>query len=258
VVDDQLIAEMALEDSERASAEHGAQFRTDISAFISREAVERAVVPGRHELPYDSSYTYRGFVDPSGGAGQDSFTLCIAHSEYNKSAIIDVLREVRPPMSPEAVCAEFAETLKAYRIHEIVGDNYAGQWPKERFMVHGIRYLQSEKPKSALYIDLLPLLNSGRIQLLDHPKSIAQICGLERRNGTSGRDIIDHAKGVTFHDDLSNAIAGVASICMANKGSIRFSEEAMRRFKVPLSVLIGLPGPHVYEPRQYEGGIDGY
>jgi hypothetical protein len=88
--------------------------------------------------------------------------------------------------------------------------------------------------KSALYLDLLPLLNSNRIQLLDHQKSISQICNLERRRGTSGRDIIDHARGVSFHDDLANAVAGAASVCMARKEPIRFSPEALARFKQPL------------------------
>jgi hypothetical protein len=127
----------------------------------------------------------------------------------------------------------FAELLKSYHIHSVTGDNYANEWPKERFSVHGIRYVQSDKPKSGLYIELLPLLNSGRIQLLDHPKSVSQICNLERRNGTSGRDIIDHPKASSYHDDLANSIAGAASIAMANKGPIRFSPEALARFRQP-------------------------
>lgn len=51
LIDDPLIAEMALEDPERAAAEHGAQFRTDIQAFITREAVEDVVSRGVRELP---------------------------------------------------------------------------------------------------------------------------------------------------------------------------------------------------------------
>jgi hypothetical protein len=57
---------------------------------------------------------------------------------------------------------------------------------------------------------MLPLINSGRIELLDHPKSINQICGLERRVARGGRDSIDHAPGA--HDDIANCIAGLASI----------------------------------------------
>ena len=64
--------------------------------------------------------------------------------------IVDAVREVRPPMSPDAVCAEFAELLKDYRIATIEGDNFAGEWPKERFAAHGVRYVKSFKPKSTL------------------------------------------------------------------------------------------------------------
>jgi hypothetical protein len=52
----------------------------------------------------------------------------------------------------------------------------------------------------------LPLLNSGKIALLDHPRLIAQLCGLERRTARSGKDSIDHAPGA--HDDIANGVAG--------------------------------------------------
>jgi hypothetical protein len=38
---------------------------------------------------------------------------------------------------------------------------------------------------------------------------VAQICGLERRTGRSGKDSIDHAPN--GHDDLANAVAGAAA-----------------------------------------------
>jgi hypothetical protein len=37
---------------------------------------------------------------------------------------------------------------------------------------------------------------------------VAQISGLERRTGRSGKDSIDHAPN--GHDDLANAVAGAA------------------------------------------------
>jgi hypothetical protein len=42
--------------------------------------------------------------------------------------------------------------------------------------------------------------------LLDHPRLINQICGLERRTARGGRDSIDHSPG--NHDDVANAVAG--------------------------------------------------
>jgi len=63
-------------------------------------------------------------------------------------------------------------------------------------------------PKSGLYIDFLPKLNSKMIRLVDNPRVVNQIAALERRTARGGKDSIDHAPGA--HDDLANVIAGVA------------------------------------------------
>ncbi len=52
----------------------------------------------------------------------------------------------------------------------------------------------------------MPGLNSGKVELLDHPRLTAQIIGLERRTARGGRDSIDHAPGA--HDDVANAALG--------------------------------------------------
>jgi hypothetical protein len=88
------------------------------------------------------------------------------------------------------------------------GDRYGGEWPREVFRKHGVEYSVADKAKSDLYRDLLPLLNSGRCELLDHPRLVAQLCSLERRTARGGRDSIDHAPGA--HDDAANCVAGVA------------------------------------------------
>jgi len=48
---DPVAAEMYREDFERADAEYGANFRSDIVAFITRESVEAVVSRGVIELP---------------------------------------------------------------------------------------------------------------------------------------------------------------------------------------------------------------
>ena len=62
---------------------------------------------------------------------------------------------------------------------------------------------------------MLPLLNSGKIELVDHPRLVSQLCGLERRTARGGRDSIDHAPGQ--HDDLANAVAGAAILALDAK-----------------------------------------
>jgi hypothetical protein len=159
-----------------------------------------------------SSVRYHGFVDPSGGSA-DSMTLAVGHREGDV-VVLDALRERKPAFSPENVVSEFAELLKSYRITKITGDRYAGDWPRERFREHGVSYEPAQKPKSDLYRDLLPAINSRKLDLLDHPRLLTQLVGLERRTARGGRDSIDHAPGA--HDDLANAVAGLCG-CTRSK-----------------------------------------
>ena len=225
----QRVIDRAIEaDPEAASAEYGAEFRGDIEIFVSREAMEACVSTGVTVRSPLASVAYRAFVDPSGGSS-DAMTLAIAHIEERR-VVLDCLLERKAPFSPEAAVAEFAGTLKAYRCSTVTGDRYAGEWPRERFQVHGIRYEPAELNRSELYLSFLPLLNSGRLELLDHPRMVSQFCGLERRTSRGGRDTVDHAPG--SHDDIANAVAGAAWLASASKSfpAHAFSAEASRAF----------------------------
>jgi hypothetical protein len=151
--------------------------------------------------------------------------------------ILDALRDRRPPFSPADVVIEFAATLRSYGIGMVQSDTYAGGWVVEACARHGVRVEQSAKPKSDLYVDLLPLLNSRRIELLDHPQLVAQLCGLERRTARSGRDSIDHPP--SGRDDLANAVAGAAkklresSRGRGNSGQCGFDSYAVPGRHVP-------------------------
>ena len=166
------IVEQAFEDDPvSAASEYGqdgrVQFRRDVEAFLDAEAVRAVTVHDRRELAPVPGYAYVGFVDPSGGS-QDSFTLAIAHPETD-AAVLDAVREVRPPFSPDDVVQDFAALLNTYGVTMVTGDRYAGEWPRERFRVHGIEYQPSELTKSQIYGELLAPVNSGRVRLLDLP-----------------------------------------------------------------------------------------
>ena len=230
-IDPAVIAEAYEEDAARASAEYGAEFRDDIAAFVSREAVDACTVPGRFELPRISGVQYRAFVDPSGGSS-DSMTLAIAHREkHDGPVILDLVRETKAPFSPAAVVMDFVETLKAYGISKVQGDRYAGEWAREPFVKAGIIYELSEKPRSDLYQALLPKLNSGQVELLDLPRLTKQLCDLERRTARGGRDSIDHPPG--GHDDVANAVAGVVEMVAGGRGPMVINPEAIRLFSRP-------------------------
>ena len=198
------------EDPASAAAEYNAAFRSDVEAFVTQEAVDACIVPGRFELPPVAGTRYIAFTDPSGGS-QDSMTLAVGHAESER-AVLDLVRERKPPFSPESVVTEFAEDLKRYGVHEVVGDRYGGEWPRERFLTHGIHYRISEKTKSEIYQAALPMLNSGRVELLDNKTLRTQFIGLERRTSRGGKDSIDHRPG--GRDDVVNAAAGVLTLCV--------------------------------------------
>jgi len=211
----QTIIDHAYADDEAvARAEYGAEFRRDLEAFIAREVVDACVPHQRFELSPVDGIDYVGFTDPSGGS-QDSMTLAIAHQE-NERMILDVIRECHPPFSPEQVVREFCQILTQYRVHVIVGDRYGAHWVQEQFEKHGVTYTPSEKTKSDLYRELLPMLNSKTVELLDHRRLITQLCGLERRTARGGRDSIDHSAGT--HDDVINAVAGALVIAGEDQG----------------------------------------
>jgi hypothetical protein len=203
-VPQRFIDEAYARDPANAAAEYGADFRTDIQALVSREAVTACITAGVYERKPERRHRYSAFVDPSGGVS-DAFTLAISHREGD-TVILDAVRERKPPFSPEAVVEEFCDFLKTWRITKVRGDKYAGEWPREQFRKRGINYETSEKFRSELYLDFLPLLNSGAVDLLDSDRLVNQLVGLERRTSRSGKDSIDHGPG--GHDDLCNAVAG--------------------------------------------------
>jgi hypothetical protein len=213
VVDERIITEAYASDALAAAAEYGAEFRRDVEAFLSAEAIAAVTFPDRRELAPIDGVRYLGFVDPSGGS-QDSFTLAVAHVE-DEIAVLDCVREVRPPFSPDQVAEEYANVLKRYRVREVTGDRYAGEWPRDRFRAHGIEYRTAKKTKSDLYREFVAPLNAGRVELLDHKILRAQLEGLERRVSRGGRDSIDHAPGA--RDDVANAAAGALVTALDRK-----------------------------------------
>lgn len=218
----QRVVDRAMEaDPAHASAEYLAQFRTDIESFVSIEAVNACVRDFCELPPEGHQATYKCFVDPAGGSGQDSYTMAIAHRHHRtKQIIIDAIRERRPPFSPEDATAELAALCKSYRVTKVIGDRYAGEFPRELFRKFGITYEVAEQTKSDFFRDLLPLINAGRIDLPQHARLISQLVGLERRTSRQGKDSITH--GPDGHDDVANAVAGVAALITAQPSGSEF------------------------------------
>ena len=213
-------------DEASARAEWLGEFRSDVESFISREAIARVVMPGRTELPprchEPDAGEYLAFVDPAGGAGQDSMTLAIAHVEQEQDeagalgrvlVVVDVIRETKPPFDPSTVVRDFAALVRAYGATVVHGDRYGGEWVAGAFTARGVAYAPCARSKSDLYRDFLPLVTTASVELLDHPRLVQQLHGLERHAGAAGRDHVDHARA--GHDDVINSVAGAAVLISA-------------------------------------------
>lgn len=206
-IDQGVVDEALAEDPAAARAEWLAEFRDDVGGWVGEELIEHAVDNGvtvRPPVNVGGHYiTYVAGSDPSGGA-RDSFTAAIAHNEEGV-AVLDCLVEVKAPFNPSEAVDLVAAVFKSYGITSCTGDKYAAQWVVEAFAKVGITYEHSERDRSAIYLDALPLFTSGRARLLDNPRLATQFKSLERRTSPIGKDRVDHGPG--GFDDLCNAAA---------------------------------------------------
>ena len=209
---DDYIQRMQVEDPEAYRSEILGEFRTGISTLLDPEALDAVVADGVRERAPEDGARYFGFADPSSGSGGDAFTVGIAHLN-DDVAVLDVVRSWKPPFNPSGVIAEVAELLKTYGLHEVTGDRYAAGLIVEHFRDNGIRYENSERNRSELYLELLPAVNAAHVLLLDDAEMLRELRGLERTRGRAGRDRVDHRRG--GHDDRANSAAGVLVLTLA-------------------------------------------
>jgi len=200
-----VIAKAYERDAAWAAAEFGAQFRTDLEAYVNRDVVMACVDEGVVERPPVRGVNYFAFIDPAGGSGQDSMTLAIGHRDRDLR-ILDCVREIRPPFSPAQAVEQFVGVLNTYGIRKVTEDRFGGLFVREPFQTRSVTYDLAKLVKGDIYMNSVPLLNSGQVRLVNNKRLIEQLCGLERRTVRGGRESIDHAPG--SHDDVCNAVMG--------------------------------------------------
>jgi hypothetical protein len=208
-LDPKIVSDAMRRDPAAGRAEWGAQWRDDISAFLSRLLVEGAVDWGVFARPPQADQTYFAFTDAASGVeGGDSFTAAVSYRDADGRAILACLIEIFPPFDPAVATKEICATLKAYGVVKVVGDRYSANWVASEYSRNGVSYEASEQDRSAIYANFLPLLTSGRARLLESQRLVGQLCNLERKTTPGGKDQISHPQGAGQHDDLSNSAAG--------------------------------------------------
>jgi hypothetical protein len=199
-----------LSDPAAAVSEWFGGFRNDIAQFLDDALVDAAIDADRPlELAPRANCRYVAGVDMSGGR-HDGSTLCIAHAEGDgdddRCYVVDVVTGRLAPHDPAQVAREFAALCRDYRVTQIVGDNFAGEWVSGAFYDAGLDYLRSELVRSDLYLEGLPCFVRGQVSIPNHPALVRELRGLERRTTRAGRDSVDHGAGAGSHDDHANAV----------------------------------------------------
>jgi hypothetical protein len=203
-------------DPTAAGAEWLAEFRGDLSAFLSDELIERAVDFARPiELPPMTNTYYKGFVDASGGTGSDAYCLAIAHMA-GENYVLDLCYGTPPGQTfdPDEITKRYSETCKRFGISTVIGDHCSANWVVSSWKKTGVTYVQSAVFKSQIYLEVAPLFSAGLVRIPDHLKLIRELRLLERRTHRSGKDTVDHGK--TGHDDFANSACGAFHSLAAN------------------------------------------
>jgi hypothetical protein len=178
------------------------------------ESIDNAILRGVGVMEPRPGMQYRAHVDMSGGSDDDA-TLGISSQDPKTGRITVVLvmnQGRRPPFDPRLAVDRFEPVLRKYGIAAVNGDQYAGQTFRADFARHGIHYRVCPLTEHQLYEWLEPILNGGRVRLVDVPELEQQLLGLVWR-GTK----IDHQPGE--HDDYANACAG--AVWAADKAAQR-------------------------------------
>jgi hypothetical protein len=224
---DEEVEDALARDPAKARAEWLAEWRDDIASYLPRELIEASVDHGVLVRPRETGKHYSAFVDAASGVGEDSYCLGIAHREANDRVVLDCLREIRPRFDPASATAELADIVKSYGLAKVTGDRYALNWVAEAWGRSGITYENTERDRSAIYGEALPLFTSGRARLLDNPRVVAQIANLERKTTATGRDIIGHPERAGHHDDAANAVCGAMVLASARPQPLVITDELM-------------------------------
>jgi hypothetical protein len=188
-----------------AASEYGQDgtiaFRPDVAGLLA--AVR--------ELPPEPGRLAAGHFDAATGSGEDAAALAIAFA--GTPAVLACVRQWRPPFSPARVVQEAAELCARYGIGQITIDKYAPGLVAELFRERAISCTLAARDTSAAFVELLALVNSKRITLLDDPVLLGELRRLERRPGTGGRDVVGHPP--RGHDDVAAAAANALLLATA-------------------------------------------
>ena len=198
---------MCADDAEAYRSEVEGEFRSGVASLFDSGLLDVVTETGIAERLPEAARRYVAHFDASGGLS-DAAALAVGHRDGD-AVTLDVLRRWPAPHNPESVIAEAASALRTFNVRRVQIDRFGGEFPVAAFQRHGITATVARRTTSEHYVDILPMVNAGRLRLLDRPELLRELRGLERHRGTAGKDTVSHPRG--GHDDTAAALAGVVA-----------------------------------------------
>ncbi len=191
----------------KANADYNCVWREDSSECFASSAIEASTDVGVHERAYAPGTIYVACQDSALGVdGGSSFALALAHRDAGSDiAILDLLRERKPPFVFHEVIAEYAQILKRYGISEIWSDHHAHKLFSDEWKKHGVVCRESENTTAKNYQLALPLIIGGRARLLDNTVLKNQLSSLELHTSDGEEKVVCPQNS---HDDVATAAMG--------------------------------------------------
>ena len=115
-----------------------------------------------------------------------------------RGATQDPQRQAHCPAKRETSCAAHDTACRHYKLHS----GAAADGQRQIGLGYGLLLSLPGAARGCLPLAAL----GGQVELLEPPKLLAQLVGLERRTSRAGKDSIDH--GIDGHDDVANCVAG--------------------------------------------------
>lgn len=232
------------------SAEYGAEFVTDLSAFLDGHLIDASINRDRQVLPPELQFKGQYFcsLDPSkGGVGRDTYTAAIGHLEGDR-LVVDLFHEFaasfqdgkRRQVAVEEVESWILLQHKVYGFRQVILDQFNSASTIQRLSSKlNIRELTwTSNSKVQAYTRLRELFASYKIELYPHAQAINQLRKLA---------VVYRPGGWTVTGGSS---ASVDDYCAALAGLVLFARNSLRREPIPQAVSYNLGGSLVSEHRR--------
>lgn len=184
-----------------------------ISTWFSKDALEAAV---DDTLPQLGAYAPHREYFAAGDFAfkRNSSTLAIVAREGDALVLVS-LREIKPepgaPLKPSAVCAEFAEDLKRFRVTEVACDSHERTEVADELALVGVSATplpEGQVGKITQYKTARTAFHEGRAKLPKHQRALSQLKAVKSKPLPGGGISITSPTRAGAHGDVASAIVG--------------------------------------------------